>query len=161
MLIGLPAQVRLECLFEHIGDVRARHRDVMLEALRSDEKSRLTVKVYDLYPGYMDVGDGLYQAEEAWLARNLPPPPCHVLVGACGTGREAIALAARGYHVDAFEPAPAIAGEWTAVTRNLTGVQSGAIDIPFAAGVPTIDELLTDVPDNSDEGEDELDDLDP
>jgi len=84
---------------------------VFSESLRTDEKSRLTVKIYDFYPGYIDVGDHLYPVEEAWFARHLPPPPCHVLVGACGTGREAIALAARGYRVDAIEPAPAFVAE--------------------------------------------------
>jgi len=81
------------------------------EFLRSDEKSLLTVKIYDFYPGYMDVGDNLYATEETWFAKHLPPAPCDVLVGACGTGREAIALAARGYHVEAFEPAPAFVAE--------------------------------------------------
>jgi SAM-dependent methyltransferase len=81
------------------------------ECLRSDEKSLLTVKIYDFYPGYMDVGDNLHAIEETWFATRLPPAPCEVLVGACGTGREAIALAARGYHVEAFEPAPAFVAE--------------------------------------------------
>jgi SAM-dependent methyltransferase len=81
------------------------------EFLRSDEKSLLTVRIYDFYPGYMDVGDNLYAIEETWFAKYLPAAPCHVLVGACGTGREAIALAARGYHVEAFEPAPAFVAE--------------------------------------------------
>jgi hypothetical protein len=36
--------------------------------------------------------------------------------------------------------------EWSAVTRNLSGVQSGSIEIPVAPGVPTIDELLAEQP---------------
>lgn len=101
--------------------VQSTHRlvgGIFCECLNSDEKSRLTVKIYDFYPGYMEVGDSLYAAEEAWFGQQLPAPPCHVLVGACGTGREAIALAARGYRVDAFEPAPAFVAE---SRRRLSG----------------------------------------
>ncbi len=76
------------------------------EALTVDEKSALTVRIYDSFPDYRSVGDTLYVWEEPWFASRLPPPPARVLVGACGTGREAIALAERGYRVDAVEPAP-------------------------------------------------------
>jgi SAM-dependent methyltransferase len=76
------------------------------EALTLEEKTRLTIRIYDSYPVYFSVGNDLYTWEEPWFARRLPAPPAQVLVGACGTGREAVALAARGYRVDALEPAP-------------------------------------------------------
>jgi SAM-dependent methyltransferase len=76
------------------------------EALTLDEKSWLTVRIYDSHPVYFEVGNDLYSWEEPWFSRRLPAPPAKVLIGACGTGREAIALAARGYRVDALEPAP-------------------------------------------------------
>lgn len=63
----------------------------------------------------------------------------------------------------ALDPEPLIAmpAEWTAVTRNLTGVQSGSLEIPVARGVPTLDELLAKIPDaDEDSDDDELDDLD-
>jgi len=79
---------------------------VCAEALNIEEKSALTVRVYDAYPDYFSVGAKLYAWEEPWFGARLPAPPARVLVGACGTGREAIALADLGYRVDALEPAP-------------------------------------------------------
>ena len=76
------------------------------EALTLEEKSWLTVRIYDLHRGYFDVGNDLHTWEEPWFRRRLPELPARVLIGACGTGREAVALAARGYRVDALEPAP-------------------------------------------------------
>lgn len=78
----------------------------MFEAsLSIEEKSRLTQRIYGFYPGYKSVGDALYPWEEIWFEARMPRPPARVLVGACGTGREAIALVERGYRVEAFEPA--------------------------------------------------------
>jgi hypothetical protein len=53
-------------------------------------------------------GMGLFGWEERALAA-FPPVPARVLVGAAGGGREAFALAARGYAVTAFEPSPLLA----------------------------------------------------
>lgn len=79
---------------------------VCAEALSVEEKGALTVRIYDSYSDYFSVGDKLYAWEEPWFERRLPAAPARVLVGACGTGREAVALAERGYRVDALEPAP-------------------------------------------------------
>jgi len=87
------------------------------ESLTTAEKSQLTVRIYDSFPDYRSVGDTLYAWEEPWFGSRLPPPPAHILVGACGTGREAVALAARGYRVDAVEPAP----EFVAESRRRLG----------------------------------------
>jgi SAM-dependent methyltransferase len=84
---------------------------VFSESLSLEEKSRLTISVYDFYPGYKVVGDTLYRWEEVWFEHRMPRPPARILVGACGTGREAIALAERGYSVVAFEPAPEFVAE--------------------------------------------------
>jgi len=81
------------------------------EGLTLEEKTRLTIRIYDSYPDYFSVGNELYAWEEPWFARRLPAPPASVLVGACGTGREALALAVRGYRVDALEPAPEFVDE--------------------------------------------------
>lgn len=81
------------------------------EGLTLEEKTRLTIGIYDSYPVYFGVGNDLYAWEEPWFARRLPALPAQVLVGACGTGREAVALAARGYRVDALEPAPEFVDE--------------------------------------------------
>jgi len=79
------------------------------EALRIDEKSRLTVCIYDFYPDYKRVDASLNSWEEAWFEKRMPRPPARILVGACGSGREAVALVERGYAVDALEPAPEFA----------------------------------------------------
>src|SRR5262245_53039307 len=51
----------------------------------------------------------LFEFEERAIARYFPPPPGTVLIGAAGGGREAFALARRGYQVVAFEPAARLA----------------------------------------------------
>lgn len=76
-------------------------------ALTADEKSALGVRLYDASP--VGRGTALMPWEAAWLARRLPRPPAHILVGACGAGRELLALADAGYMLDAFEPARSLA----------------------------------------------------
>lgn len=61
------------------------------------------------------------------------------------------------YHVDPT-PIASLTAEWEAVTRNLSGVQSGALEIPVAPGVPTVDELLSEQPGVDDEAHDDEDD---
>lgn len=56
------------------------------------------------HPGSPDYRDELFAWEQDALSRCFPPPPARVLVGAAGGGREAFALARRGYAVEAFEP---------------------------------------------------------
>ena len=76
------------------------------EALSREEKGRLTVRIYDFFPGYHRTFDRLHAWEGPWFERRLPPPPARVLVGGAGVGREAVRLAAQGLEVDAFDPAP-------------------------------------------------------
>jgi hypothetical protein len=78
------------------------------ECLTIAEKSHLTVRIYDTSLGYNEDNDRLSDWEETWFARRLPVAPARLLVGACGRGREAIALVKQGYQVTAFEPAPAL-----------------------------------------------------
>jgi hypothetical protein len=52
---------------------------------------------------------GLWPFEERAISRHFPAPPGNILVGAAGGGREALALAHRGYRVVAFEPISAFA----------------------------------------------------
>jgi hypothetical protein len=51
----------------------------------------------------------LFNWEKEAIARAFPPPPARVLIGGAGGGREAFALADRGYDVVAFDPAPDLA----------------------------------------------------
>jgi hypothetical protein len=46
----------------------------------------------------------LFDWEERAIDRTFPKAPATILIGAAGGGREALALARRGYHVVAFEP---------------------------------------------------------
>jgi len=52
---------------------------------------------------------GLFPWEEEIIAAYFPPPPARVLIGGAGGGREALALAERGYKVVAFEPSASLA----------------------------------------------------
>jgi hypothetical protein len=51
----------------------------------------------------------LFNWEAEVIASTFPDPPARVLIGGAGGGREAFALAARGYHVVAFEPSANLA----------------------------------------------------
>ncbi|HSW22421.1 MAG TPA: hypothetical protein VLJ62_06620 [Burkholderiaceae bacterium] len=79
---------------------------VCSEALSLEEKGRLTIRIYDFFPGYHRTFDRLHEWEGPWFAGSLPAAPARVLIGGAGVGREAVALAARGLSVDAFDPAP-------------------------------------------------------
>ena len=80
-------------------------------ALASD---RLLSKYNDLtyahseayHPGSSRYRDALHPWEETVVSSHFPAPPSRVLIGAAGGGREAFALARRGYAVVAFEPSP-------------------------------------------------------
>jgi hypothetical protein len=53
--------------------------------------------------------EGLFHWEEDMIARVFPDPPGRVLVGGAGGGREAFALASRGFDVVAFDPSHGLA----------------------------------------------------
>jgi hypothetical protein len=52
---------------------------------------------------------GLFHWEEEMAGRNFPPPPCRLLIGGAGGGREVYAWASQGYEIVAFEPSPTLA----------------------------------------------------
>lgn len=80
-------------------------------ALASD---RLLSKYNDLtyahseayHPGSSRYRNALHPWEETVVSAHFPAPPRRVLIGAAGGGREAFALARRGFAVVAFEPSP-------------------------------------------------------
>ncbi len=76
------------------------------ESLTLREKARLTVLIYDFFPGYHRTFERLHDWEGPWFERRMPRSPARVLVGGAGVGREAVALAAQALAVDAFDPAP-------------------------------------------------------
>lgn len=73
-------------------------------ALRDAEKEALSIELYDASFEPTNDHDGLYAWERKWIERRLPPPPASILVGAAGSGREALALQRLGFRVHAFEP---------------------------------------------------------
>jgi SAM-dependent methyltransferase len=73
-------------------------------ALDVEEKEELSIALYDEAFNPDNDFPGLYPWENTWLARRLPPPPARLLVGAAGSGREAVALEGLGYTVIALEP---------------------------------------------------------
>ena len=73
-------------------------------ALSTEQKSQLGVSLYDAAPHYRESGR-LFGWEERWFADRLPDAPGRILVGACGVGREVVALAEAGHDVHGFEPA--------------------------------------------------------
>ncbi len=59
--------------------------------------------------GAPEFRQALFNWEIEAIARAFPDPPGRVLVGGAGGGREAFAVASRGYQVVAFEPSAALA----------------------------------------------------
>lgn len=55
------------------------------------------------------VNMGLFCWEEEVIKKFFPPPKARILVGACGAGRELLALSSRGYFIAGFEPLTASA----------------------------------------------------
>lgn len=75
-----------------------------------DVYNDLTYARQDIYrPGTKAFRSSLFPFEERMISRYFPSPPGTVLIGAAGGGREALALAQRGYQVVAFEPARPLA----------------------------------------------------
>lgn len=69
-----------------------------------DAREDLSIALYDDAFDPDNDFAGLYPWEQAWFARRLPPAPARLLIGAAGSGREAVALEDLGYHVVALEP---------------------------------------------------------
>jgi hypothetical protein len=75
-----------------------------LTALDDSGQSALTIRRFDREAGYNPGAS--FDWEDRWFAASLPPPPARVLLGGAGSGREVAKLAALGYRVAAFDPAP-------------------------------------------------------
>lgn len=114
--------------------------------------SRASPAFYDAYNEVCYGGQRVYQAsgdgvrtgffpwEAQVVSRHFPPPPARILVGAAGGGREAFALADRGYHVVAFEPAAALARSMARTTapRGSIQVLMGRYEqLPYLVPVPS------------------------
>jgi SAM-dependent methyltransferase len=69
----------------------------------------LTYSADDAYrAGAAGFRDNLFLWEEQIFRSQLPAPPARLLIGGCGGGREAFALAKAGYTVVGFDPIPSL-----------------------------------------------------
>jgi hypothetical protein len=95
--------------------------------------------VYDA--GRPQFRETLFNWERDLVERIFPAPPCRVLVGAAGGGREPLELAARGYHVTAFEPSSALARSMAEraehTTATVDSLLGGYEDLPLLRRVAT------------------------
>lgn len=78
---------------------------ILAQLMTPDERESFSMKRYSASVWAPEARRGLRTWEKEWFSRTLPGPPARLLVGACGTGREVVALAHLGYEVDAFDGA--------------------------------------------------------
>lgn len=65
---------------------------------------KLVNSTYVKVCGSSILNKGLFLWEEEVIKKFFPKPPARILVGACGAGRELLALGNQGYSLTAFEP---------------------------------------------------------
>jgi SAM-dependent methyltransferase len=102
-----------------------RLRSELVAALASDELlDRFNDLAYGGAPRYRPESgtyrEYLFPFEENAVAQFFPAPPARVLIGGAGGGREAFALARRGYEVVAFEPAQELVDQLTRGSAGLS-----------------------------------------
>jgi hypothetical protein len=93
----------------------------------------------------------LFAFEERTITRHFPPPPATVLIGAAGGGREAFALARRGYQVVAFEASRSVAASMASACREsrietLVGRYEGLPFVSSLAQPPVVVDLRSRAP---------------
>lgn len=102
--------------------------ELLLAGLSADEREAVNAAVFsaeDTYaPGGPAFANGLFGWERAALATAPFPAAGRLLLGGAGGGRELAGLAALGYAVDAFEPAPALAEALATVASGLPGARA-------------------------------------
>lgn len=94
--------------------VHAAVEGCLCHALNAEEKSAVTIGIFDARAQREPEPRALFAWEEAWFEAHLPDPPASVLLGGAGSGAEASWLSAAGYTVHAFEPAAACLAQLTA-----------------------------------------------
>jgi hypothetical protein len=96
----------------------------------------------------------LFAFEERTVTRYFPTPPATVLIGAAGGGREAFALARRGYQVVGFEPSRSVATSMASASREfrIETLVGRYEDLPFVRSLgqpPVIVDLRSRAPFNA------------
>jgi hypothetical protein len=100
--------------------------------------SELSIWLYDRVPRRY-VAKDLWTWERDWFRSRLPPSPARILIGAAGSGREALPLIARGYQIDAFDPA-----------AEMSALAASSLRPPHRALTGTFEELSAAVLDLAD-----------
>jgi hypothetical protein len=91
----------------------------------------------------------LFNWESNVLSRLFPPPPARLLVGGAGGGREALALAGRGYETVAFDPSVALVralASTAGAERRVSAFVGRYETLPFVAAAD--DATLVDLSDS-------------
>jgi hypothetical protein len=105
--------IRALRVLDHAYALFDRARSALVLAFASDavldRYNDLAFAVDSSYrPGASDYYPELFPWEARAIERYFPRPPARILIGGVGGGREAFALARRGYQVVAFEPCEAL-----------------------------------------------------
>lgn len=129
--------------------VQAVRDEALAARLTTAEQEQMTLTLYartQTYgPGGSAFDGGLFPWEEAVFSGPDWPGLGRVLVGAAGAGREALALARRGYEVTAFEPCASLAAQGhrlamdTPGLRFLTGSYADMVAAAAGHGGPLAD----------------------
>lgn len=115
--------LHLTRVFDWVYAAAYRARSELVAAWASEEMlDRFNDIVYASSPSYHPDAASfrayLFPFEEEAIRDFFPKPPAHVLIGGAGGGREALALAALGYRITAFEPSPKLAAALAARAHN-------------------------------------------
>lgn len=128
-----------------------RARSLLVTAIASDrvlgaynDLAHGATRVYDA--GSATFRETLFNWEEEMIGQVFPAPPCRVLIGGAGGGREAFQLEGRGYDVVAFEPSVALvrsmahrAAQRRARVEALVGRYEEMPVMRPVAGAPAVD----------------------
>lgn len=99
---ALELSVELE---EAAKNSRQAAGNLLAQLMSGEEREAFSMARYSASVCEAEAKRGLRRWEKEWFAATLPVPPARVLVAACGTGREVIALLDQGYEIDAFDGA--------------------------------------------------------
>lgn len=79
--------------------------NLLAQLMSAEEREAFSMARYSANVWEPEAKRGLRAWEREWFSSTLPEPPARLLVAACGTGREMMALLDQGYEIDAFDGA--------------------------------------------------------
>lgn len=136
--IWVRALIAADRLATRAQNVREGLRDELLLAwIHPADRAALTAELYARQSTYLPGGHRFQSGLFSWERRALESPrfPRHgrVLVGACGAGREVVALLERGFDVVAFDPCAAFVGAARRVAPRASILHASYDDLVAAA----------------------------